>query len=66
MSSDNNVAIGLLGVAIAVFGVSVSILGTAYIQAGGPNFNQYVILGVVASFVGVIVATVAVLRHRFA
>lgn len=64
MGFGGKVALGLLGVAIAVFGVSISILGIAIIQAGGTNFNQYVVLGVVASLVGVIVAAAAVINRE--
>ena len=46
----------------AVFGVSISILGIAIVQAGGTNFNQYVVLGVFASLVGVIVAAAGVIK----
>ncbi len=50
--------------AVAVFGISISMLGIAIIQANEATgcVNPYVIQGVMTSFVGIVIATAAVLK----
>ena len=54
MGSDSKTALGLLGVVVTVFGVSISLLEIF-------PFSWHMI-GVTVSFVGVIIATAAVLK----
>ena len=54
MGSDNKTALGLLGVTVTVLGVSISLLEIFP--------SSWHTIGVTVSFVGVIIATAAVLK----